>query len=60
MPLIDILIVLLVIGFLLWLIMRAPIDATIKTIIQWFVIVVVVLWLLTILFPNIHSIRVGR
>jgi len=45
---IDIVIVLVVVGLLLWIVGKLPIDATIKQII-WVVIVGVCLWLLSML-----------
>lgn len=54
MTLISLVIVLFVVGVLLWLVNRAPIiDATIKTVINWVVLVVVVLWLLRTLFGDV-------
>lgn len=50
MPLISIVIVLIVVGFLLWLVNRfIPMAAPIKTILNVVVIVAVILWLLSAL-----------
>ncbi len=47
MTLIGLVIVLVVVGVVLWLIQSAPfIDASMKSIIKWVIIAVVVLWLL--------------
>jgi hypothetical protein len=47
MGLIQLVIMLLVVGVLLWVIEQAPfVSATIKPVIRWVVLVVVVLWLL--------------
>lgn len=65
MPLIHLLVILLVIGFVLFLINRyAPIDAKIKTVINWVVMAAVVIYLIGVFFPEacsgFHDIRVGR
>jgi hypothetical protein len=59
MPLIHIVVVLIIVGLLLWLVKFLPLDATIQKIIHAVVIVVVILWLLTLFFPGIGSMRVG-
>ena len=59
MPLIQVAVVLIVVGFLLWLVNRfIPMAGSIKTILNIVVIIVVVLWLLNLFgiisqFPNI-------
>ena len=61
MELIQLVIVLIVIGVLLWLVnTKIPMDATIKQILNAVVIIAVVLWLLTVfgLLP-MHPIRVA-
>ena len=63
MPLLQLVILLIVIGVLLWLVNSyIPMDPTIKRIINIVVIVVVVLWLLSILglFANLGNVRVPR
>lgn len=62
MPLINIVIVLIVVGVLLWLINRfIPMQGTIKSILNAVVVIVVVLWLLNVfgLFSSLSHIRVG-
>ncbi|HMD38854.1 MAG TPA: Thivi_2564 family membrane protein [Candidatus Acidoferrum sp.] len=62
MPLINIVIVLIVVGVLLWLINRyIPMQGTIKSILNAVVAIVVVLWLLNVfgLFSSFLHIRVG-
>ena len=60
MPLINIVIVLIVVGVVLWLINRfIPMQGTIKSILNGVVVIAVVLWLLNIFglfhsFANIH------
>ena len=62
MPLIQLVIVLIVVGVLLWLVNTyIPLDGTIRKIINVVVIVAVVLWLLSIfgLFTGLSNITVG-
>ena len=62
MPLLQIVIALIVVGVLLWLINRfIPMQATIKSILNGVVIIVVVLWLLDVfgLFHSLSKIHVG-
>lgn len=62
MPLIQVVLVLIVVGVLLWLINRfIPMQATIKSILNGVVVVAVVFWLLSVfgLFNNLAHIRVG-
>jgi len=62
MPLINIVIVLIVVGVLLWLINRfIPMQGTIKSILNAVVVIVVVLWLLNVfgLFSSLPNVRVG-
>jgi hypothetical protein len=62
MPLINIVIVLIVVGVLLWLINRfIPMQGTIKSILNAVVVIVVVLWLLNVfgLFSSLPRIRGG-
>jgi len=63
MPLLNILIVLIVVGFLLWLVNRIiPMQGTIKSILNAVVIICVAVWLLNV-FGILHSIsriRVGH
>jgi len=48
MPLIQIVIVLIVIGVLLWLVNLIPMQGTIKSILNTVVVICVVLWLLNV------------
>lgn len=62
MPLIQLVIVLIVVGLLLWLVNNyIPMDGKIKRILNVVVVIAVVLWLLNIfgLFKGISGIRVG-
>lgn len=63
MPLLQIVIVLVVVGVLLWLVNSfIPMQRTIKSILNAIVIICVVLWLLDVfgLFQSISRIRIGR
>jgi len=62
MPLVQIVMVLIVVGVLLWLINRfIPMQGTIKSILNAVVVIVVVLWLLNVfgLFHAFSRIHVG-
>jgi hypothetical protein len=62
MPLIQVVMVLIVVGVLLWLVNRfIPMQGTIKSILNGVVVIAVVLWLLNVfgLFNNFAHIRVG-
>ncbi len=62
MPLIQILLVLIVVGVLLWLVNSfIPMQSTIKSILNAVVVIVVVLWLLNVfgLFHSLNHIRIG-
>jgi hypothetical protein len=62
MPLMQILIVLVVVGLLLWLVNRfIPMQGTIKSILNAVVVICVVLWLLNVfgLFHSFSRIRIG-
>lgn len=62
MPLIQVIIILVVIGLILWAVQSAiPMDATIKRIITVVVIFAVCLWLLSLFFPGLGlGMRVGH
>jgi len=63
MPLINVVVVLIVVGVLLWLVNAyIPMDAMIKRIINIVVIIAVVLWLLSVfgLFAGLSTVRVGK
>ena len=63
MPLLQIVMVLIVVGVLLWLVNRfIPMQGTIKSILNAVVVIAVVLWLLNVfgLLHNLSKIRVGN
>ena len=63
MPLIHIILVLIVVGFLLWLINRfIPMAGSIKTILNAVVVIAVVLWLLNVfgILSSLPMITVGK
>lgn len=62
MPLLQILLVLIVVGVLLWLVNSfIPMQSTIKSILNAVVVIVLVLWLLNVfgLLHSLNHIRVG-
>ena len=62
MPLLQIVMVLIVVGVLLWLVNRfIPMQGTIKSILNAIVVICVVLWLLNVfgLFHSLSRIHVG-
>jgi hypothetical protein len=61
MPILNVVLVLIVVGVLLWLVSMIPMDGTIKQIIKVVVIIAVVLWLLSVfgILPNLRSLRIG-
>jgi hypothetical protein len=63
MPLLQIVMVLVVVGVLLWLVNRfIPMQGTIKSILNAVVVIAVVLWLLNVfgLFHSLSNIHIGR
>jgi hypothetical protein len=62
MPLIQVLLVLIVVGVLLWLVNLIPMQRTIKSILNTVVVIFVVIWLLNIfgLMPYLSRVRVGN
>ena len=63
MPLLQIVLVLVVVGVLLWLVNSfIPMQGTIKSILNAIVVIAVVLWLLNVfgLFNSLSRIHVGR
>jgi len=63
MPLIQVILVLIVVGVLLWLVNNyIPMAGSIKSILNAVVVIVVVLWLLNVfgLLDNLSRIRVGK
>ena len=63
MPLIQVVIVLIVVGVLLWLVNSyIPMQTTIKKILNAIVIIAVILWLLNIfgILGSLQGIRIGK
>ena len=63
MPLLQVVMVLVVVGVLLWLVNRfIPMQGTIKSILNAVVVIAVVFWLLNVfgLLHNLSRIRVGN
>jgi hypothetical protein len=63
MPLIQVLVVLIVAGVVLWLINRfIPMAGSIKTILNAVVVIVIVLWLLSVfgVLSSFSNLRVGK
>lgn len=63
MPLLQVVIVLVVVGVLLWLVNRyIPMQSTIKSILNAVVVIAVVLWILNLfgLFQAFSNIHVGK
>ncbi len=62
MPLITVVIALCVVGVLLWLVNRIPMQATIKNILNTVVVIAVVIWLLRVfgLMSYLTQFRVGH
>ncbi len=63
MPLINLVIVLIVVGVLLWLVNSfIPMDRKIKQILNIVVVIVVVIWLLQVfgVIGSLDNIRIGR
>ena len=63
MPLINLIIVLVVVGVILWLINNyIPMDRKIKSILNAVVVIVVVLWLLSVfgVIGSLSGLRVGK
>jgi hypothetical protein len=63
MPLIQLVEVLIVVGFLLWLVNRfIPMQGSIKSILNGVVVIAVVVWLLNVfgLFHSLSSIHIGK
>jgi hypothetical protein len=63
MPLLQVILVLIVVGFVLWLINRfIPMAGSIKTILNVVVVIAVIFWLLNVfgVLSSLSRIRVGR
>jgi hypothetical protein len=61
MPLINVIVILIVVGVLLWLVNKfVPMDAKIKTILNYVVVIACILWLLKVFgaFAYLSTIRV--
>jgi len=57
--LIHLVVILLVIGALLWIVEQAPfVSASVKPIIRWVIVAVVILWLLTVFVGDITLPRI--
>ena len=62
MPLINLVVVLLVVGGILWVINNyIPMQSTIKSILNVVVVIAVVLWLLSVfgVIGSLHGLRIG-
>lgn len=63
MPVIQLILILVAIGIVLWLVNTyVPMDANIKRILNIVVLVVVILWILSLfgILPALNTIRVGN
>ena len=63
MPLIQVVLVLVVVGVVLWVINRyIPMQGTIKNILNVVVVIAVIIWLLSVfgLIGNLSTIRIGK
>jgi hypothetical protein len=63
MPLLQVVIILIVVGVLLWLVNSyMPMQATVKKILNAVVVIAVVLWLLSVfgLFDSVRNIHIGN
>ena len=63
MPLLQVVIILIVVGVLLWLVNSyIPMQATIKRILNVVVVLIVILWLLSVfgILGNMSTVRIGR
>jgi hypothetical protein len=61
MPLIQVVVVLVVVGVLLWLVNLIPMQGTIKSILNTVVVIFVIVWLLNVFgfMPYLSHVRVG-
>ncbi|HEX6824724.1 MAG TPA: Thivi_2564 family membrane protein, partial [Nitrospiraceae bacterium] len=61
MDLIGLVVILLIVGVLLWAVENAPfVSESIRPIIRWVVIIVVLLWLISVFFGRFPLPRIGR
>lgn len=58
MPILTILLVLIVTGVVLYLISRFIAHPLLKNVLIGFVIILLIIWVLTLLFPNVLSMRI--
>lgn len=56
MPLIQVIVILVIVGFLMWIVNSyIPMDSKIKSILNLLVMIVIVLWLLWLFFPGLMN-----
>lgn len=61
MPLVNLLILLIVVGVVLYVVNNyIPMDGKIKTILNWVVVIVLLIFLLQLILPGLDTIWVGR
>ena len=61
MDLIYLIIVIVLVGVILWAVNTyVPMQAGVKTVLNIAVIVILVLWLLTLIFPGLRTVKVGE
>lgn len=61
MPLIQLILILAIIGFICWLVVTyIPMPAQIKQLIIIAVVIIIILYLVSLLFPSLSVIRVGK
>jgi hypothetical protein len=59
MPIVQILVVLIIVGFLLWLVQTTiPMEPAVKRIITAVVVFLLVIWIVTLIFPSLTSWRI--
>lgn len=60
MPILTIILILVVIGFIMWLVNKyIPMDPMIKNVLFVLVFIVVIVWLVQLLAPGIANVRIG-
>ncbi len=61
MPIIQLILIIALIGFLLWAVTTfIPMEPRIKQILVGAVVILLVLWLISMFFPGLNSIRIGH
>jgi hypothetical protein len=61
MSLVNLIVVFIVVGLLLWLVNQfIPMEPRVKSIMNAVVIILLVLWVISLFFPGLSGIRVGR